>query len=381
MAMAHVGYLTRPASGTTGMDGIGRYASQLPAVREFFSLGEGGTPVVRLERLGRHVGLPRLAAKFEGMNPTGSYKDRVAAMSMALAKGEGRRGWIATSSGNAAAALAAYGNRAALPGFLCVVPSIPREKLLSVLAFGVTVVKVAGVGDRGSAASEQAMFDAVRETAQAHDLFLGVTAHRFNPDGMRGVDTIAYELDDEGHDPDYVYVPTGGGGLVSGVARGIRHRGLSTRVILAQPSGCAPIVEFIEGRRASPIIDVCTSRISGLQLPTPPDGELAAEQVAQTSGWGTAVSDVAILQAHRQLSELEGLYVEPAAATALAAAVEDRRRGRLGVDAAVMLILTATGLKDLSVPGINGDLPTCRPDEVRQLVDRWMATHKIDGIS
>jgi threonine synthase len=342
-------------------------------VRNFFTLGEGATPVVALGRLGQLVGLPRLVAKLEGLNPTGSYKDRVAAMSMALAKDAGKRGWIATSSGNAGAALAAYGNRAGLPGFLCVVPSIPRGKLLSVLAFGVTVVKVAGVGDGGSATREQAMFNAVRETAAANDLFLGVTAHQFNPDGMRGVDTIAYELDDEGHNPDYVYVPTGGGGLVSGIARGLRHRSLSTRVVIAQPSGCAPIVEFIEGRRASPIIDACTSRISGLQLPSPPDGELAAQHVAKTSGWGTDVSDAAILQAHRQLSELEGLYVEPAAATALAAAIKDRRRGRLPGDAAVMLILTATGLKDLSVPGINGDLPTCRPNEVRHLVDRWMA--------
>jgi threonine synthase len=336
-------------------------------------LGEGGTPVVGLERLGRAVGLPRLAAKLEGMNPTGSYKDRVAAMSMSLAKDRGLRGWIATSSGNAGGALAAYGNRAHLPGFLCVVPSIPREKLLSVLAFGVTVVKVAGVGDRAHATGERALFDVVRETAEAHDLFLGVTAHRFNPDGMRGVDTIAYELADAEHVSDVVYVPTGGGGLVSGIARGLRHRGMATQVVIAQPAGCSPIAQYVEGGLSMPVVDVCTTRISGLQLPSPPDGEFAADMVAGTSGWGTAVSDAAILEAHRQLAALEGLYVEPASATALAAAVHDRRSGRLPGDAAVTLILTATGLKDLSVPGLNGDLPICRPAEVRHRVDRWMA--------
>ena len=357
----------------TVVTGIARYAADLPDVRRFFSLGEGRTPVVALERLGRLIGLPNLVAKLESVNPTGSYKDRVAAMSMALARDAGRRGWIATSSGNAGVSLAAYGNRAGLRGFLCVVPNIPREKLLSTVAFGVTIVKVAGIGDMGSASKEQSLFDAVRATADAHGLFLGVTAHRFNPDGMRGVDTIAYEIADDGYHPDYIYVPTGGGGLVSGIARGIRDRGLSTRVVIAQPSGCAPIVEFIEGRRVAPVTDGCTSRISGLQLPSPPDGELAADHVAATSGWGTAVSDMSIMEAHGQLAEFEGLYVEPASATALAAAVEDRRRERLPADAAVMLILTGSGLKDLSTPGLNGDLPTCRPDEIRQRVDRWMA--------
>lgn len=356
------------------MAGIGRYRQELPTVHEFVSLGEGDTPVVSLERIGRDVGLPRLAAKLEGMNPTGSYKDRVAAMSMGLAKDAGKRGWIATSSGNGGAALAAYGNRAGLPGFLCVVPNIPREKLLAVLAYGVVVVKVTGVGDLGNADVERTLFQAVHDTAQAHDLFLGVTAHRFNADGMRGVDTITYEIVDAGYDVDYVYVPSGGGGLVSGIARSVHHRGVSMRVVIAQPAGCAPIVEFIEGRRAIPVVDSCTSRISGLQLPSPPDGELAAENVARTSGWGTAVSDAAIHRAHRLLARTEGLHVEPASATALAAAIEDRRTGRLPADAEVLLILTATGLKDLSSPGMSGDLPECRPGEVRQHVDRWLAT-------
>jgi threonine synthase len=361
--------MRRAAAGT----GIGVYAADLPEVDGFFTLGEGATPVVALERVGRHMGLPRLTAKLEGLNPTGSYKDRVAAMSMAVASTTNRRGWIATSSGNAGAALAAYGNRAALPGFLCVVPSIPREKLLSVTALGVTVLKVVGVGDRASASRERSLFDAVREMAEAHDLFLGVTAHRFNPDGMRGVDTIAYEIADADCEPDHLYVPTGGGGLVTAIARGVRHRGLATRVVLAQPSGCAPIVEFIEGRRAAPVVDACSSRISGLQLPSPPDGELAAATVAATCGWGTAVPDAAIHRAQRLLAELEGLYVEPASATALAAAAEDRRRGRVPEDARVMVLLTATGLKDLSAPGPPGDLPECPPDGVAAHVGRWIA--------
>lgn len=361
--------MTRAAKG----GGIGTYAAELPEVRDFFTLGEGGTPVVELGRLGRHIGLPRLTAKLEGLNPTGSYKDRVAAMSMALAAARHRRGWIATSSGNAGAALAAYGNRAGLPGFLCVVPSIPREKLLSVTALGVTVIKVVGVGDRASAARERSLFEAVREMAVAHDLFLGVTAHRFNPDGMRGVDTIAYEIADAGHAPDHLYVPTGGGGLVTAIARGVRHRGLSTRVVIAQPSGCAPIVAFVEGRAAAPVVDACTSRVSGLQLPSPPDGELAAAGVAATCGWGTAVPDTAVHRAQRLLAELEGLYVEPAAATALAAAAADRQRGRVAEDAGVMVILTATGLKDLSAPGPRGGLPECPPAGVADHVGRWIA--------
>lgn len=345
---------------------IARHAARLPPVEQFVDLGEGDTPLVELPRLGAAIGVPHLRAKLEGCNPTGSYKDRVSAMSISIARSKGFEGWIATSSGNAATSLAAYGSRAGMRGFLCVSPTIPREKLVPALALGATVVTVV----RSTAgASQHATFEAVRAAADRHGLFLAVTAHAYNHDGMRGADTIAYEL--LGHAPSHVYVPTGGGGLVTAIARGFLSQSSPTAVVVAQPSGCGPIAAYLRGECSEPEVDACRSDVSGLQLPAPPDGLLAAETVTRTGGWGTSVPDEAIHAARRELAEVEGIFVEPAAAAALACAVVDRRTGRLDAETEVVLVLTATGLKDLSSVG-RDHAPPVRVEELPAAVAAWI---------
>lgn len=354
--------------------GIGRFADRLPEVhgRPFVNLGEGATPTVHLGTIGRSIGLSNLYGKLEGFNPTGSYKDRIAAVSMTLALAGGKRGWIATSSGNGGSALGAYGNRAGLPGLLFVVPNIPREKLIPAQIFGTTVVSVEGRGTGGTPGAAKALFEVVRTAAEEHGLFLGVTAHSFNPEGMRGADTIAYELAEDGPAPDYCYVPTGGGGLASAIGRGLRASGARTGVVVAQPSGCAPIAGFLRRELEMPLVERCETTVSGLQLPLPPDGELAAKTMRMTGGWGTHVPDEEIYAAQRELARVEGVFVEPACATALAAAARDRREGRLQEDASVVLILTATGLKDLSSAerGLEPP-PRIRTEGTRDAIARW----------
>ena len=111
-------------------------------------LGEGDTPLVPLDRLARRWGLGGLWAKREHLNPTGSYKDRIAAASMRHAIDRGMRGWIATSSGNSGAAMAAYGRRAGLTGVLCVQSGAPAKKLASIRPYGVPMLEVPGMGRR-----------------------------------------------------------------------------------------------------------------------------------------------------------------------------------------------------------------------------------------
>lgn len=359
---------------STYSQGIFRYAAQLPSSQSRITLGEGNTPVIALPRLGKHVGLPNLFVKLEGNNPTGSYKDRVAAMSISLAVDAGMPGWIATSSGNAGTSLAAYGNRAALPGFLVVVPSIPREKLLPIIGLGNThILKVAGIGDKGDAKSEGAIFGAVQNAATQYGLYLGVTAHKYNDQGMRGADTISFELDDAGFGQSVVYVPTGGGGLVSAICRGFRSRNSTARVVAAQPSGCAPIVSYLDGEIESPAIKNCDTKISGLQLPTPPDGQLAADYIRKSNGWGTAVVDGDTFNAQQLLSTLEGILVEPASAISLAAAIKDRKVGKLKATDMVVLILTATGLKDLSTIEKNAVKPaSLNVDKLPEAINQWV---------
>lgn len=333
------------APGAAGPRGLSRFRDRLPVSGPLITLGEGDTPLVGLPCLGAEIGLPRLLAKLENVNPTGSYKDRIAAVSLTLARERGLRGWIATSSGNAGMALAAYGARAGLPGILFTVPTMPREKLLPLLALGVRLHGVEGLG--AERAAEQALFAAVSACAERYGLFLGVTAHKFNPDGMRGVDTLAYELHAQAPDVRAVYVPSGGGGLAAAVGRGLADTGSKAALVVCQPAGCAPIVSFLSGERATPIVDRCNTMISGLQLPSPPDGLLAADWVHKSGGWGTAVDDAAAAEARLMLARTEGVFIEPASAVALAAAIRDRKEGRLAADDEVVLVLTGTGLKEL----------------------------------
>ncbi|MDO8187085.1 pyridoxal-phosphate dependent enzyme [Conexibacter sp. JD483] len=357
------------------MTGIARHAALLPPVAgEWVTLGEGATPTVALPRLGAAIGLPRLRAKCEHVNPTGSYKDRIAALSLTLACERGQRGWIATSSGNAGTSLGAYGARAGLPGLLFATPTITREKLVPIEAVGTTVVRVADIGTGGSAAAAERVFATVRALAAEHDLFLGVTANALNPDGMRGADTIGHELA-EADPPDVVYVPTGGGGLSVCVARGLADAGAAgTRVVVAQPDGCAPIALALDGRLDQPRVERCTTAISGLQLPAPPDGGASVARVRASGGWGSAVADAAILEAQRQLARLEGVFVEPAAATGVAAAAADRAAGRLAADADVVVILTGSGAKDLASAAVwAGGAGDCQPEEVERVAAGWLA--------
>lgn len=246
---------------------MSRFAADLPEVDEYVSLGEGDTPVLELPVLAGRFGVARLAVKMETLNPTGSYKDRAAAMSLSLARRRDMHGWIATSSGNAGLSFAAYGARAGLPGFLCVVAGAPAEKRASLVPYGIGLARVDGVGRGGTGASGIGLMEQVRDAAARHGLFLGITANAYNPEGMRGIDTIGYELAEQMPEATHVYLPTGGGGLLASVARGLAHRGAVTKVIAVQPAGCAPIARFVEGELAEPVVDRCATDISALQLP------------------------------------------------------------------------------------------------------------------
>jgi threonine synthase len=354
--------------------GLRRFAADLPDVGEFVSLGEGDTPVLELDVLAGRLGLARLTAKMESQNPTGSYKDRIAAMSLSLARHQGRRGWIASSSGNAGISMAAYGARAGLPGFLCLVASAPVEKRIPLLPYAAGVVRVDGVGDHATTQRINGLVDQVLAAAERHDLYLGITAHAFNHDGMRGADTIGYELAEQVGTATHVYVSAGGGGLLVAIARGLGSRGLRAAVVACQPAGCAPVVEVLRGVRAEPAVARCETGVSGLQVPNPPDGVAAVEAVTASGGWGAAPSDDEILAAQRLLAAAEGVFVEPAAATTLAALIADVDAGRVGAGAEPVLVLSGAGWKDLGRFATDAArLPVVPVDDVAGRVDHWAA--------
>ena len=334
--------------------GMWRYHARLPItnLNNIVSMGEGGTPLVRSVAIGPLLGLNNLFFKVEGTNPTGSYKDRIASVGVSYMREHGIAGWAATSSGNAGAALAAYGARAGLRGTLIVLETAPRAKLTQILACGPRVVAIKGLGHDPEI--EKGTFAAVREFCARHGFMMQVTAHAFNPISMQGAKTIAYELCEAlPNAPGVVYVPTGGGGLLSAIHKGFGEwcvaepaTGPGTRMVSVQAEGCDPInAAWREQRELRPIAN-CTSAISGIQLTAPPDGDLALAAVRESNGWAASVSDEDVYTAQRMLIQREGLFVEPASAAGVAAVMRDARANRLHSDDTIVCVLTGVGFKD-----------------------------------
>lgn len=302
-------------------------------------LGEGDIPVIRLPRLAALWGLAALYAKAEYLNPTGSYKDRIAAATMTEALRRGRVGWIGTSSGNGGAAMSAYGRRAGLPGVLCVAADAPPEKLASIRPYGTGMVAM-----RRMTPTVMAELAAI---ADAENLQLTITTHAHNPIGMVGARAIGTEIALQLADVTHVYVPSGGGGLLVATAAGLAGAGNIASVVCCQPAGCAPIARHLAGELLTPEIPDSHTEVSGLQLPVPPDGRAAAAAVRASGGWGTAIADADTWRMQDLLASAEGVFVEPASAVALAAVAADARSGRLGTNDRPCVVLSGSGLKDL----------------------------------
>lgn len=337
-----------------GRTGIWRYAARLPLnhLEHIVSLGEGDTPLVRSAQLGAAMGLPELVFKLEGANPTGSYKDRIASVGVSRLRELGMRGWAATSSGNAGAALAAYGARAGIQGYLFTLEKATRAKIAQILAYGPSVFAVERLGYDPDV--ERSTWRNIRSLCDAHNWMMLVTARAFSPHAMEGVKTIAFEVCQQlgGVAPDVVYVPAGGGGLLSASWKGFVEclaahtiTGLP-RMVAVQAAGCDPITQAWKHNRPVEPIPGCGSTISGIQLTAPPDGDLALLALRESGGWAVSIDDAATYRAQAELAGREGLFVEPAAAITLAAVRKDRQSGRLGGDERVACWLTGSGFKD-----------------------------------
>lgn len=356
------------------LPGVWRYAARLPLrdAAHVVSLGEGGTPLVRSAHLAAELGLPELYFKIEGANPTGSYKDRIAAVGISRARELGKRAWAATSSGNAGAAIAAYGVRAGMDGYLFTLERASRAKIAQILAYGPQVFAVERLGYDPEV--ERGTWRNIRALCDAHGWMMLVTARAFSPHAMEGVKTIAYELCEQlGTPPDVLYVPVGGGGLLSATWKGFVEARAACgdrlpRLVAVQPAGCDAIAQaWREGRALRPI-DGCGSSISGLQLTAPPDGDLVLQALRESGGWATSVEDDDTYQAQADLAGREGLFAEPAAAITLAALRADLRAGRLRGDERAVCLLTGIGFKDAGALQRLADLRVVQPitmDDIR----------------
>lgn len=328
-------------------DGMWRYSAWLPGGSgALVSLGEGGTPLVPVHTA--ETGAVTVAVKCEHLNPTGSFKDRIASVAVSVAQQRGLRGLVGTSSGNGGAAAAAYCARAGLDLVLFALADVAEPKLLQIRALGGHVVLVDGLGHDADATEATAM--AVARHAAASGYFPFLTGGRYSPEAMEGAKTIAHELADQAPDATVVYVPVGGGGLLSALGRGFAEvtqmsQRRPPRLVGVQPAGCATLRPALAGDRHG-LRDACTTAISGLQVAQLFDAFGAVDAVLGSDGRVVEVADADVYAAQLTLARGSGLLVEPAGATAFAGLLADLRAGALDDRDRAVVLATGAGYKD-----------------------------------
>jgi threonine synthase len=317
---------------------IARYREYLPVgpTTPEVDLHEGSTPLVPSRNIGRALGLDRLYFKYEGLNPTGSFKDRGMVVAVAKALEAGHRVLMCASTGNTSASMAAYAARTGVRAIV-VVPSgeIAMNKLSQALMYGAKVVALKGNFDTA--------LDAVRELTSRYPVAL---MNSVNPNRLEGQKTAAFEIVDAlGDAPDYLLLPVGNAGNITAYWRGFReyHKaGRSTRLprmIGAQAEGAAPIVA------GHPIPNPRTVA-SAIRIGNPASWEGATSARDESGGLIAAVTDTEILSAQIRLANTEGLFAEPASAAPLALLIRLVMEGKIEKDSTTVVVLTGSGLKD-----------------------------------
>ncbi|HEY5520570.1 MAG TPA: threonine synthase [Candidatus Limnocylindrales bacterium] len=324
-----------------------RYAAFLPVsgATPNITLGEGYTPLVHARNLGRMIGCPLLYLKVEGMNPTGSFKDRGMVVAVAKAMEEGARAIICASTGNTAASAAAYGAAAGLD-VAVVIPhgQIAAGKLLQAQVAGARVIAVKGNFDEALVAVRD-LVAGNKDAADGASPSIALV-NSVNPYRIAGQKTAAFEVcEDLGGAPDYLAIPVGNAGNITAYWEGFTdylNAGLietRPKMLGFQAAGAAPLVD---GHAVDDPHTVATA----IKIGKPASGERALLARDESGGVIEAVSDDEILGAYRDLARHEGIFCEPASAASVAGVRKMAAAGRLDPGATIVCVLTGHGLKD-----------------------------------
>jgi threonine synthase len=341
--------------GRADLPGLWRWFDLLPIADRtaIVSLHEGNTPLLRASQLAGLFGLKTLLLKDETRNPTGSFKDRMLSVGVSRALELGHSSVAVQSSGNVGAAAAAYAAKAEMSATVFVPESAPEEKTIQAQMYGARVLRI-------EHSSPTAIFDLLLWASAEFNWYLVSTAAIYNPFTLDGAKTIAYEIAEQtGFTlPDWIVAPVGGGGLIGSLWRGFRDLQALGRVqrlprmVGVQAAGCAPFVDAIANDRTArealeerwPHIDTIAGAIADDVVF---DAHVALPAVRESNGTAVSVPDEAALAMEASLASTEGLFVEPAAATTLAAVQTLVSQGRIAPDDRVLCVLTGSGLKDL----------------------------------
>lgn len=330
----------------TTMNSANRYTGLIDRYRTFLPLaadtrpicmGEGNTPLIRLENIPRQLGRSvEIFVKYEGLNPTGSFKDRGMTVAVTKAVEDGSTAIICASTGNTSASAAAYAARAGIRAFVLIPDGkIAMGKLAQALIYGATVIQIKGNFDEG--------MRLVKEVADHAPVTI---VNSINPYRIEGQKTAAFEIIDQlGDAPDFHCLPVGNAGNITAYWKGYREyhdHGLAShrpKMLGYQAAGAAP---FVLGH---PIDDPETVA-TAIRIGRPQSWDFALNAQRESGGWFAKFSDEEILATQKLLADKEGIFCEPASATSLAGAMHDIQSGKIPEGSRLVCTLTGNGLKD-----------------------------------
>ncbi|MCC6298758.1 MAG: threonine synthase [Anaerolineales bacterium] len=331
----------------------------LPLHSRTVSLLEGRTPLIKADNLARHLGGGfELFIKYEGLNPTGSFKDRGMTAAVSEALGRGATTVICASTGNTAASAAAYAARAGMKSIVLIPQGkVAAGKLAGAIAYGAQVIQIDGSFDDA--------LTMVVEITNKHPICL---VNSINPYRIEGQKTGAFEICDElGSAPDWLCLPVGNAGNITSYWAGFKqYSGLKSafrlpQLLGVQAAGAAPLVL---GHAVENPETVATA----IRIGKPARGEQALGAAEESKGKIIAVSDEKILDMQKLLAKLEGIWVEPASATGLAGLAEEVASSKLKVEGKrVVAVCTGHGLKDSEIITRDMQKPLVVPPRVEAL--------------
>lgn len=324
--------------------GVWRYKEFLPVRIEPVTLQEGGTPLYHAKRLGEELGLKNLYVKHEGMNPSGSFKDRGMTLGVSMAKQLGKNIVACASTGNTSASMAVYAAKAGMPGVVLLPAGhVALGKVAQALMHGAKVISIRGNFDRA--------LEMVHELCVSHGIYL---LNSINPYRLEGQKTIGFEAVDQlGCVPDRFVLPVGNAGNISAVYKGLtewKEIGFIDsipKMTAIQAEGAMPVVNAIKGNLPEVVVEKNPETVaSAIRIGAPVNAEKALRAIRETNGTAEFVTDAEILAMQRDLARLEGIGVEPASAASVAGIKKMAEQGLLDADEKIVCVVTGHLLKD-----------------------------------
>ena len=318
---------------------INRYRDHLPVNDDtpIISLGEGNTPLIRLKNIPKLLGKNvDIYVKYEGLNPTGSFKDRGMTMAVTKAVEEGSTAIICASTGNTSAAAAAYAARAGITAFVLIPEGkIAMGKLAQAMMYGAITLQIRGNFDEG--------MELVKQVAEHAPVTI---VNSINPFRLQGQKTAAFEIVEElGRAPDYHCLPVGNAGNITAHWMGYSEYknagvvGSAPKMVGYQAAGSAPFM------RGGPVTNPETVA-TAIRIGNPQSWDKAWALQKESGGWFDELTDAEILAAQKLLAQKEGVFCEPASAASLGGAMRDIQSGKIPEGSTVVCTLTGNGLKD-----------------------------------